>query len=303
MTEEAFYLKSMTAYGRGVSSFVYGRFSIEIQSVNRRFLEVNITLPKLFMRFEMDIRKQVAFHVGRGMVNVFVTWAPDLSQPASVKPNLSLARALKRAWEEIAADLSMEQSIPLDLLAQEKGLISYEEEIHDEALYRDALTVALKEALERLNEMKLHEGKSLVSDISRRLDHIDREISHINSLAFNSAEKLRKRLNDRLEELFKGSPENEERVLREIAIYSDKVDITEELVRFKSHLSQLKHFLEKQLGTKEETRGKKLDFLLQELNREINTIGSKASDFTIASSVVAIKSELEKIREQVQNIE
>jgi uncharacterized protein (TIGR00255 family) len=296
-------LKSMTAYGRGTSVFPQGRFIVEIQSVNRRHLEINLVVPRLFMRFEVDMRKQVAASVGRGMLNVFVSWKTEGAQPVTVMPNLPLARALKDAWEKLAHELGRMEAVPLALLAQEKDLLLYEEEILDEEAYQRALNAALKQALDALQQMKREEGGILAQDLKERLCILHTEIASIEALSGEGTEKYRQKLQERLEELFSGSPENEERLLREIAIYAERVDITEEIVRFKGHLDQIEHMVEKPLENELETRGKTLDFLLQELLREITTIGSKAASLPIAQHVVVVKSELEKIREQVQNIE
>jgi len=296
-------LKSMTAYGRGSSVFPYGRFTIEIQSVNRRFLEINLSLPRSFMRYEVDIRKQLAVSVGRGMLNVSLSWKSDGAQPVSVMPNLELARALKGAWEKLAQELGINETIPLLLLAQGKELLLYEEEITNDAAYYNAIMAALNEAVAALVAMKRQEGKILAEDLKERLHFLHSKIDCIEVCSGRGVEKYRQKLQSRLEELFSGNPENEERVLREIAVYAERVDITEEIVRFKGHLGQFRSMIEKPLENELETRGKTLDFLLQELLREINTIGSKAADLSIAQHVVVVKSELEKIREQVQNIE
>jgi len=296
-------LKSMTAYGRGISVFSYGRFTVEIQSVNRRYLELNVSLPRLFMRFEVDIRKVIAALVGRGMITVSISWRTDAKQPVSVIPNLSLARGVKSAWEKLALELGMKETIPLELLAQEKDLLFYEEELVDEGIYQSALNSALNEALDALLIMKWQEGEVLAIDLKERLSLLNSTILSIEARSSDGTEKYRQKLTSRLEDLFSGSVENEERILREIALFAEKIDITEEIVRFKSHLDRFENLLEKPLESESESRGKMLDFLLQELLREINTIGSKNSDLATVQQVVTVKSELEKIREQVQNIE
>jgi uncharacterized protein (TIGR00255 family) len=300
---EHYQLKSMTAYGRGSSNFPYGRFTIEIQSVNRRYLEINLALPRIFMRFEIDIRKQIAESVGRGMLTLSLFWKTEGAQPVTVTPNLSLARALKDAWEKLASELGMEKSLPPVLVAQQQDLLLHEEEIIHEEIYRAAFHAALKEALEALLVMKRQEGAALAQDLQGRLSVLHTEISSIEKFSGDVAEKYRQKLQSRLDELFSRSVENEERLLREVALYAERVDITEEIVRFKGHLQQFEQLVERPLERDLETRGKTLDFLLQELLREINTIGSKAADLAVSQHVVAIKSELEKIREQVQNIE
>lgn len=299
----SFHLKSMTAFGRGVSEFSFGRFTVEIQSVNRRHLEVNVGLARPFVRFEMEIRKQVATCIGRGMISVSVSWKPEAQQPVSITPNLAFARAFNRAWEQLALELDLERSVPLELLAQNKDLFLYDEELVEEELYQKALSAALQEALDALLRMKEREGENHAADFIGRLHILEKEIALIEAYSADSSEKYRRKLTSKLEELFERSSENEERVLREIAVYAERVDTTEEIIRFKSHLEQFKSTIQKPLESPTETRGKTLEFLLQELLRESNTIGSKVSDLASTQHIVVIKSELERMRELVQNIE
>lgn len=293
----------MTAYGRGTSSFAYGSFSTEIQSVNRRYLEVNINLPRILARFEIPLRKKVSARVGRGMVNISVSWRSETQTPVKVLPNLSLAKGVKKAWEQIAFELGLEACIDLSLLAREKDLLLFEEELPEEEEVLAALERSLDEALDRLTEMKEKEGHALATDLHERTEMLDAFIEEVEKHAPEGSEKYRQKLAERLEELFEGSSENEERILREVALFAERIDVTEEVVRFKSHVRQFRQMLEKPPAEAAETRGKMLDFLIQELNREINTIGSKAADIAITREVVKAKSELEKMREQVQNIE
>ncbi len=293
----------MTAYGRGVTTFPYGTLSAEIQSVNRRYLEVNVNLPRLLTRFETALRKKVAARVGRGMVNLFISWRSDAQTPVKVLPNLSLAKGVKTAYEQIAYDLGIDPEMDLSLLAGQKDLLLFEEEIPEEAGFEAALEQSLDGALDAFLEMKENEGKTLSKDLYERTESLNGMLEVIEKLAPGGTEKYRQKLTDRLAELFEGSLENEERILREVALYAERIDITEELVRFKSHIEQFRQMLEKPLEDATETRGKSLDFMIQELNREINTIGSKGSDLAITQQVVKAKSELEKMREQVQNIE
>lgn len=297
-----FHLKSMTAYGRAVKEFQFGRFTVEIQSVNRRHLEVNINLPRLLLRFETALRKKISQQIGRGSINVFISWKNEAKQAALVVPNIALAKAVTAGWEKIAQATGIKESPTLALLSQEKDILLFEEELVDEEIYREALESALDKALLQLIEMKEKEGNLLAEDLEKRLAFLQGQMGKIQDLSQKTVEKTYQKLKDRLEELFKGSSENEERLLREIALYAEKLDITEEIVRFHSHLTQFRQGLEKPLEDAE-TRGKALDFLIQELNREVNTVGSKSSDATVSQLVVTIKSELEKIREQVQNIE
>ncbi|MFC2049183.1 YicC/YloC family endoribonuclease [Chlamydiota bacterium] len=303
MQNDFFQLKSMTAYGRGICDFECGRITVEIQSVNRRFLEVNVSLPRLFNRFEIDVRKQIAASIGRGMVNVSVGWKTDSRHSVKLSPNFALARAIKGAWEELSQELWLPKELPLVLLTQEKDLLLHEEVMVEESVYQKALAEAVGAALQALLAMKRQEGEVLSRDLHERVKILNQAISWIESHASTATEKYRQKLVARLEELFAGSPENEERILREVAVYAEKVDIVEEVIRFKSHLDQFVQTVDNPLEQTADSRGKILDFLLQELLREGNTIGSKASDLAVTQHVVTIKSELERIREQVQNIE
>lgn len=295
----------MTAYGRASLTSPEGRFVAEIQSVNRKFLEINITLPKPFLRFEIEIRKWLAEAIGRGQVNLYLTWRVEDQDQIRITPNKALAKALKDAWEQIAETLGIpaEEKIDLHLLSREKDLLFFEEELQNEEAYLKALKKVIYKALEPLIAMKEAEGQRLAQDMEKRLALLKKSIDAIEVNAPSMAEVQRKKLTERIEGLFGQSPEMEERIIKEIAFFAERVDITEEIVRFNSHLKQFSHFLHKPLQNASDTRGKTFDFLLQELLREANTIGSKATDADIVHEVIAMKSELEKIREQVQNVE
>lgn len=300
---ETLYLKSMTAFGRGISDFVYGRLIVEIQSVNRRYLEMNISLPRQFNHFEIEIRKKLSASLGRGTINFSLNWQKDESRPLTVIPNLALAKGLNEAWKKLAHELGLMAALPLELLTQEKELFLYKEMGADEEIYRLALFDALEKAMLSLDQMKKREGQSLAFDLKSRLHNLNFLMDEVALGAQDAPEKYRKKLIARLEEIFKGNFEQHERIFHEVAIYAEKIDITEEITRFKSHLKQFLQLLNKPFENPTESRGKLLDFLLQELNRECNTIGSKSADIEIIQRVLAIKGELEKIREQVQNIE
>ncbi|MFI0435227.1 MAG: YicC/YloC family endoribonuclease [Parachlamydiaceae bacterium] len=293
-------LKSMTAYGRASLNTKVGHFVVEIQSVNRKFLDVNVTLPRELNQFDIELKKWLMPYLARGQVSVKVNVAFEGAVPFIVRPNLPLAHQLKDAWDQIAKELNI-QSNPfnLSLLERVEGLLTYEENRDEEENYREALKQTLDIALKSFLQMKVQEGGVLQADISLRLEKMRyslRTVEHKMPFATN---KYREKLVARLEELAPGHVENEERILREIALFAEKIDITEELTRFNCHLTHL----EELIHSPSISVGKTLEFVLQELNREINTIGSKSSDIEIARAVIDIKSELERIREQIQNIE
>lgn len=296
--------KSMTAYGRANLSTSLGRFSVEIQSVNRKHLEINTFLPKELLRFDPDIKKWVSTAVGRGQVNVKVSVAFDREIPLVVAPNLPLARQVKSAWAAIGKDLKLHinENDLLNILMRSEGILRYDEGLQDEEGYRQALKETIQQALLPFNSMKIQEGRALHADIAERFARLDVLIQEIAVKAPGATERYRQKLMERLNEVLGASIENEERLLREVCVYAERIDITEELTRFRSHLKQAEKMMQQEAGV-EQGVGKTLEFVVQELNREINTIGSKSSDIDIAKWVIEIKSELERIREQIQNIE
>lgn len=293
-------LTSMTAYGRAQIATALGRFVAEIQSVNRKHLEITINLPKELLRFETDIRKYISQKVVRGSISVKLDAYFDAVTPLVVIPNLPLARQIKGAWDAIAKELGVaEQPFSLALLANEPALFQYSEELKDEERYRSDILKVIDAALQPFIAMRQHEGEVLQKDITMRLSNMRQWLSQIIVLVPGATERYRQKLMDRLEEVLPGSVDNEERILREIALYAERIDITEEITRFNSHLDQSEQLLRSQ----QQGIGKTFEFLLQELNREANTIASKSSDATVSRLVVDVKSTLEKIREQIQNVE
>lgn len=294
-------LKSMTAYGRACVVTALGRFVVEIQSVNRKFLEINTVLPKEFLRFDGEIKKWIASSIMRGQINVKVSVALEQTTPLVVTPNLPLARQIKAAWDKIAEDLQLEdnQGFRLSMLAQETGVLLYDENIEEEQEYLKGFRQAVESALKGLIEMKIREGNELQKDIEARLSRLKNWIAQVAVKAPEATKKYRQKLVERLQEVLPGCVENEEKILREVCVFAERVDIAEEITRFDSHLKQFSDLL----NASTESIGKTLEFLLQELNREINTIGSKSSDVEVSRLVIEVKSELERIREQIQNVE
>lgn len=294
-------LKSMTAYGRSCVISSLGRFSVEMQSVNRKHLEIQTTLPNEFLRFDSDVKKWISAVVGRGQVNVKIHVYFEEKGPLNVLPNLALAAQIQKAWHELAASLNIaiDDKGLINVLARTEGIMLFDEDLNDEEAYKELLHRAVDEALQQLSVMKNKEGKALYEDISGRLNTLSRLIKQIAEKAPGATTRYREKLKKSLEEVFEASIENEERLLREVCVFADKIDIAEELTRFDSHLVQMDHLLK----SENQAVGKTLEFLIQELNREINTIGSKSSDADVSRWVIEVKTELERIREQIQNIE
>jgi len=289
-------LRSMTAYGRKVVTMPVGRFVVEIQSINRRHLDVNPVLPSELLRFDPDVRKWVSEAVSRGKVTVYVRANFDQT-PVVVSVNKPLAKQVKTVCEDLEKDLNFGRGISLDTLIKTPGILVFDEDLKNEELYRGALCEAITGALEEVIGMKEAEGKSLQEDILKRLATLERDIEIIQAKAPGATERYRKRLQERVEEALEGT--EDERILREVAIFAEKVDIAEEITRFHSHLKQFQELI----SSDKTSIGKTLEFLVQEMTRETNTIGSKSSDVTVARLVVDMKSEIERIREQIQNVE
>lgn len=292
-------LKSMTAYGRASLTTAVGRFTVEIQSVNRKHLEINMFLSKELQRFEHAIRKTLSSAITRGQITVKLFAHFDQTSPVTVSPNIPLARQMKSAWETIAKELGLSPTISLDMLANQEDLLVYDEELQNEETYRVSVLEVLETALNKFKQMRLREGEALQEDIAGRLKHLRDCIDKIAVKAPTATAKYRQKLLERINEVVPGAVENEERILREVCLYAEKIDIAEEITRFNSHLGQCADLLQSDNAHV----GKTFEFLLQELGRETNTIGSKSSDIDVAKLVIEIKSDLERMREQIQNVE
>lgn len=280
--------QSMTGYGRGSS----GNFKVDIRSSNHKNLDISINIPHYLYSFEPEIKKIVKTTILRGRVEIFVP--RQEMDNIKLKVNKTLAREYYNAFVSLKDELSLSDNVGLDILASQKDLFMLDEpEIDISGFYK-----ALEAALDELNRTRIEEGKNLIQDIRERTDLIEKHLFNIEQSRSVFTSSARERLYERLKEFLGDVQVDEARLIQETAIIIEKSDITEELVRIKSHL---KHF--KEVLNSGDAIGKKLDFIVQELRREINTIGSKAQDFEIANNVVEVKHELEKIREQIQNLQ
>lgn len=291
-------IRSMTGYGKGESVHEGGRFTVEVRCVNHRYGEVTVKLPRALLQFENEIKKRVAERLVRGKIDVFIQVenAMALGVPTA---NLPLARGYLKALNSIKETLELEGEVKLSMIASQRDVITVAAET--EAAIEEMpveLTAALEDALRRVDEMRLFEGESLYADFVKRREVLASLIARVAERSPLVVSEYAERLKDRIAQLLNEGAVPEDRLALEVALLADKCDVTEELVRLESHLRQFDETLERQ-----EPVGRKLDFLLQEINREVNTIGSKANDAQMAALVVELKAELEKIREQVQNIE
>jgi uncharacterized protein (TIGR00255 family) len=290
-------LTSMTGFGRSCVDAPFGRLTAEIQSVNRKHLEIAVSLPKECGRFENDIRTWVGEKIFRGHVFARLYLIPNVESVVELLPDPKSLKKLKLGWEKIAKTLGYDKGeIDLPFLIAHSPMQQKAQFLEEKDLV--FIETCMKEALLSLCRMKEREGKALAIDVRKRVKFMRECLKKIESLAPESLEKMKVSLAHKLKEL-QMNENFEERLLREGLLFADRIDISEEITRLGSHFAQF----EQTLGGGEGAIGRKMDFLIQEIGREINTIGSKAVDAKISHLVVEMKSELEKIREQAQNIE
>ena len=291
-------LKSMTGYGKGEARQDDITVTVEIKTVNHRYADISVKLPRTFLSLENGVRKQVAAVVGRGKVDVYVNY--ELASEAQVVPKLNneLAVAYHKLFVELAGNLNLQDRISIDHIINQRDVVRVEEAEIDESALETCLGSATADALESLLAMRTAEGEETRKDIDERLNVTETILAQIEQRAPQVPVEWQDRLSERLERLQQNVEWDPQRVAQEIAVYTDRCDISEEITRFKSHLVQFRGMLDDQ-----EPVGRRMDFLVQELNREVNTMGSKSNDAELTTAVVTLKSELEKIREQVQNIE
>jgi uncharacterized protein (TIGR00255 family) len=290
-------IKSMTAFGRAEKNTPFGKWILEIHSVNRKMLDVQIVMSKDFLRFDLDLRKWISEQLFRGYVTVRITHRVD----EDVIPNtLESLKKLKGTWQKIAQEMGYDpDTIDLPFLLErmpEASVMDFEDKDEEIRKVLNALTQA---ALDEMLKMKRREGKHLAEDMLKRVDEIEKAAQKIKGSASKIAENFRQKLISRLENVVPFTPENEERYFRELAFYAEKSDITEELTRLESHFQQFRHYL----GSEEKSIGKTLDFLMHEMQREVNTLAAKTQESEVAHVAVMMKAECEKIREQLQNVE
>lgn len=292
-------IKSMTGFGRGESMDDLHSFNIEIKSVNHRYNDIIIRMPKHISYLEEKIKKYIKQKITRGRIEVYIKLEYIDEVTMDVKVNMPLAKIYKTAIEELINELNIKDNIMLSHMMNFPEIIKSERKDTDEDIIWNCLLKSLDLALENLLSMRNEEGLALKEDMEAQIDTIDSKILEIEKRAPVVVKDYKERLYDRIKELLDDNYElDEDRLNHEVAIFAEKSDVNEEIVRLKSHIQQFELSLNENKPV-----GRKLDFIVQEINREINTIGSKANDLTITNHVVDIKSKIEKIREQIQNVE
>ena len=291
-------IKSMTGFGR--SEIVEGdrKITVEMKSVNHRYLDVNIKMPKKLNFFEAAIRNELKHYIQRGKVDVFITYEDYTESNLCVKYNKELAAEYMKYLEQMEEDFSLDNDVRVSALSRYPEVFSMEEQTIDEEELWQMLEKAVSQAAEGFVATRIKEGENLREDLLGKLDGM---LAHVEYIAERSPEiisQYRQKLEDKVRELLGDAQIDESRLLMEVTIFADKVCVDEELVRLRSHIETTKESLIQGGGI-----GRKLDFIAQEMNREANTILSKANDLEISNHAIELKTEIEKVREQIQNIE
>ena len=291
-------IKSMTGYGRADGASGMIGISIEVKSVNSRYLDCSIKMPRVYSPFEETMKAAVQKQISRGKVDVFVSIDSSATGDIDIRVNQPLAEAYVAALRDLADRYDLRDNVSVTDLARFPDVLLAEKKEADlERLGADICAV-LEDALADFNDMRLREGDKMCSDILARLDEIERLTSMVEDISPRTVTEYRNKLEARMRDVLQASDVDEQRILLEAALFADRTAVSEETVRLRSHVSQLRGMM----GGGEPV-GRKMDFLVQEFNREANTIGSKGNDAELAKVVVDLKAEIEKIREQAQNVE
>jgi uncharacterized protein (TIGR00255 family) len=290
-------IRSMTGFGAGRGARGGEAIDVEVRSVNHKFCEVKARLPRELAALEVEVVRQVKERLARGGVDVAVRRTATRGA-AAPRVDAALAAEYARAFEALRADLGLEGRVGLQDLLAADGVVTLEDRGADLEAARAALAEALGGALERLAAMRAAEGEALGRDLAARLDAAAALVERIERLAPQSIEHYRTRLHDRIQEVARGFSPDPARLAQEVALFADRIDVAEEIARLRSHAAQMRALLDAK-----EPAGRKLEFLVQEMHREANTIGSKSQSAEITGFVVQLKAEIERMREQVQNVE
>lgn len=290
-------IKSMTGFGKSSLINEKREYQMEMKSVNHRYLDINIKLPRPLIFLEETIKKEIAAKIQRGKIEVFVTFNNKEQNSEKITINKELAKTYIKQIKELAEESQISTEINVLEIVQMPDVLNISMEQDEEVLKKEIIELTQK-TVEKLVEMRKFEGKKIAEDLENRIEDINKKIIKISAISTRLIEEYIVKLEKRIKELLQTDEIDKNRLAQEVVIYADKCSIEEEITRLKSHINQFKELL-----CTEGAIGKKIDFLIQEMNREINTVGSKANQLEIIDVVVDVKTELENIREQIQNIE
>lgn len=290
-------IKSMTGFGKSSLINEKREYQMEMKSINHRYLDINIRLPRPLIFLEETIKKEIAAKIQRGKIEVFVTFNNKEQDSEKITINKELAKTYIKQLKELAEESQISTEINILEIVQMPDVLNISME-QDEKVLKKEIIELTQRTVEKLVEMRKFEGKKIAEDLENRIEDINKKIIKISAISTRLIEEYIVKLEKRIKELLQTDEIDKNRLAQEVVIYADKCSIEEEITRLKSHINQFKGLL-----CTEGAIGKKIDFLIQEMNREINTVGSKANQLEIIDVVVDVKTELENIREQIQNIE
>ncbi len=291
-------MKSMTGFGRAKQIMNGREYNIEIKSVNHKYNDINIKLPRSISYIEEMIRKQVSNKIARGKIDIYITFNNFSVDGKLVTINKDLAKLYINQLKELANETKINSNIEVIDICKFPDILQIQTDEENEDCIKEELNMCLEEAINNLNDMKTKEGIKIKEDLIKRMDRVEAMVTNIFEFSTGLIEEYVVKLKERIQDLLHTDIIDETRIAQETVIYSDKCSVEEELTRLKSHIKQFRDLMELDLAI-----GKKLDFIIQEMNRETNTIGSKSVKLEITDLVIDIKTELENIREQIQNIE
>jgi uncharacterized protein (TIGR00255 family) len=291
-------IKSMTGYGRSIFENEGREYIVEIKSVNNRFNDIIIKMPRSLNYLEDRIKKEILNSVSRGKIDVFITFNNNSDLGKNIKLNTDIAKKYINELKKLSKEAEIIDNINIMDISKFPDVLNIKVEEEAEEVIEKELFIALDQAIKSFIEMRQVEGNKIKEDLEKRIDTVSEKIKQISSISTGLVDEYIVKLETRIKELLKTDVVDESRLAQEVVIYSDKCSVEEEITRLKSHISQFLNLLNSEIAI-----GKKLDFLIQEMNRETNTIGSKANNLEITNFVVDIKTELENVREQIQNIE
>lgn len=292
-------IRSMTGFGHGeVSNDKNQKVTVEMKSVNHRYCDISLKLPKKLAMFEANIRNIMKEYASRGKIDIYVSYE-DLSETAvSLYYNQAMAEEYMQVFKKMQEDFNIETKITAEALAKYPEVVTIEEVQQDEEVWWELLEAALRQAAEKFVETRTIEGANLKRDLLGKLDQMAADVTFIEERSPQIIAEYRSKLEEKVKEFLEDSTIEENRIAAEVTLYADKIAVDEEIVRLQSHISSMTDVLES-----DESIGRKLDFMAQEMNREANTILSKSSDVDLADHAIELKTNVEKVREQIQNIE
>ena len=290
-------IKSMTGYGKATLAIDSKEYQVEIKTINHRYADISVKMPRVLSYLEEDVKKEILKQVSRGKIEVFITYSNSSSENNEVKINTEIAKLYINELRNLAEAEGLQANIEVTEVAKFPDVLKIKSSNDDEKIKEELLEV-VKNATTNLVNMRSAEGEKIQIDLNNRINDIEVKTSEISKLSTWLIEEYVVKLENRIKELLKTEEIDKSRLAQEVVIYADKCSVEEEITRLKSHISQFRKMLEN-----EGAIGKKIDFLIQEMNRETNTIGSKANNLEITNLVIEIKTQLEDIREQIQNIE